>query len=69
MQDELQKIYDSEINLSISWEWDGGIVIRIGDEMNGFSEPIGVDKMSEIVPKLREVLKEEAKSSTYVKNL
>jgi hypothetical protein len=33
---ELQKIYDSEINLSISWLWDVGITVRLGDEMNGF---------------------------------
>lgn len=33
---ELQKIYDSEINVRISWIWDGGIQVRLGDEMNGF---------------------------------
>jgi len=33
---ELQKIYDSEINVSISWLWDGGITVRLGDQMNGF---------------------------------
>jgi hypothetical protein len=33
---ELQKIYDSEINLRISWLWDGGIEVRLGDEVNGF---------------------------------
>jgi hypothetical protein len=31
---EVQKIYDSEINLRISWFWDGGIEIRLGDDMN-----------------------------------
>jgi hypothetical protein len=34
--DELQKIYDSEINVSFSWLWDGGIDVKLGDEMNGF---------------------------------
>jgi len=33
---ELQKIYDSEINIRIGWLWDGGIEVRLGDEMNGF---------------------------------
>jgi hypothetical protein len=33
---ELQKIYDSEINLRIGWPWDGGIDVRLGDEMNGY---------------------------------
>jgi len=34
--EELQKIYDSEINVRISWFWDCGISIHLGDEMNGF---------------------------------
>ena len=29
---ELQKIYDSEINIRIGWVWDGGIEVRLGDE-------------------------------------
>ena len=32
---ELQKIYDSEINFSIECFWDGGFIIRLGDELNG----------------------------------
>jgi len=28
---ELQKIYDSEINIRISWLWDGGIDVMLGD--------------------------------------
>ena len=32
---ELQKIYDSEINVEISWLWDGGIEVRLGDHLNG----------------------------------
>ncbi len=31
---ELQKIYDSEINVRIGWLWDGGIEVRLGDEVN-----------------------------------
>jgi hypothetical protein len=27
---ELQKIYDSEINIRIGWFWDCGIEIRLG---------------------------------------
>lgn len=29
-------LYESEINFSISCFWDGGINVRLGDEMNGF---------------------------------
>ena len=30
---ELQKIYDSEINVEVSWLWDGGIEVRLGDRV------------------------------------
>lgn len=33
---ELQRIYDSEINFSITTFWDGGFDVKLGDEMNGF---------------------------------
>lgn len=32
----LQSLYDSEINVSISSFWDGGWLVRLGDEMNGY---------------------------------
>jgi hypothetical protein len=36
LADELQRIYDSEINIRISWLWDGGIDVWIGDDLNGY---------------------------------
>jgi hypothetical protein len=33
---ELQKIYDSEINIRIGWLWDGGIDVYLGDDTNGY---------------------------------
>lgn len=33
---ELQRIYNSEINFSISTFWDGGFNVKLGDSMNGF---------------------------------
>ena len=32
----LADLYDSEINASISWFWDGGIDVALGDELNGY---------------------------------
>ena len=32
----LYDLYDSEINYSISTFWDGGLTVKLGDEMNGF---------------------------------
>jgi len=51
---ELQKVYDSEINVGISWLWDGGIDIRLGDEMNGYLAVENVRSMEEILPWLQE---------------
>jgi len=31
-----KRIYDSEINISVAWMWDSGIVLRLGDEVGGF---------------------------------
>ena len=36
LETELQRIYDSEINVRIDWLWDGGIDVRLGDELNGY---------------------------------
>ena len=46
---ELQKIYDSEINLRIGWFWDGGIEIRLGDDINGYLAEETVSIVAEIV--------------------
>src|SRR5258706_6853570 len=36
LEQELQRIYDSEINVRIGWLWDGGSDVRLGDGMDGF---------------------------------
>jgi hypothetical protein len=48
----LQKLYDSEINFSISTFWDGGFDWKLGDEMNGFREEGGADTFDEAVADL-----------------
>jgi hypothetical protein len=50
LEPELQRIYDSEINVRISWLWDRGIDIRLGDEMNGYLAEENVSSMADIVP-------------------
>lgn len=34
--EKLQAIYDAERNIQISWFWDSGIHIKIGDDINGW---------------------------------
>src|ERR1700760_4564348 len=54
LEDKLQQIYDSEINVRISWLWDGGIDVRLGDEMNGYLAEENVSSKADIVPWLQE---------------
>ena len=37
LDEVLDRLYDSEINFSISCFWDNNIDVRLGDEMNGFA--------------------------------
>ena len=36
----LQELYNSEINLHLSWMWDAGFDVKLGDEMNGYKAEI-----------------------------
>lgn len=37
IEERLQYLYDAEINCSISWFWDGGFDVKLGDPLNGFT--------------------------------
>jgi hypothetical protein len=66
---ELQKIYDSEINVRIGWLWDGGIEIRLGDEMNGYMAEETVKSVGEIVPWLQKAIAHFYPGSSYARSL
>ena len=66
---ELQKIYDSEINVEISWLWDGGIEVRLGDRLNGFLAETNVSLVANILPWLQEAIAHFYPDSTYAKGL
>jgi len=66
---ELQKIYDSEINLEIGWFWDCGIKIRLGDPMNGYLAEETVHSAFEIVPWLQEAIAHFYPESQYAEAL
>lgn len=67
--DELQPIYDSEINIRISWLWDGGIDVWIGDDLNGYRAQDTVVSVADIVPWLQEAIAHFYQNSTYAKTL
>ena len=62
---ELQAIYDSEINIRISWLWDGGIDVMLGDEVNGYEAAENVRSINDVVPWLQEVIAHFYPNSTY----
>ena len=65
----LQKTYDSEINVEISWLWDGGIEVRLGDRLNGFVAETTVPLVADILPWLQEAIAHFYPDSTYAKEL
>jgi hypothetical protein len=64
---ELQKIYDSEINIEISWLWDGGIEVRLGDRMNGYLAEATVRSVADIIVWLQEAIAHFYPDSTTVR--
>ena len=66
---EFQKIYDSEINVRISWLWDGGIDVWLGDDVTGYLAQETVASISDVVPWLQEASAHFYPNSTYAKSL
>ena len=70
MCDELQRIYDSEINVRIECLWDGGWQVAIGDEMNGLIKHDGSIKNAEgIISALQALIREHHPKSAYALSL
>ncbi len=69
LADELQKIYDSEINVRISWLWAGGLDVWLGDDLNGYLAQQTVTSVAEIMPWLQEAIAHFYPNSTYAAGL
>ena len=65
LQTELQKIYDSEINIEISWLLAGGIHVKIGNEFYGFDEEATVGGISDVLPWLERAIHDHYSESKY----
>ena len=66
---ELQKIYDSEINVEISWLWDGDIDVRLGDRLNGYVAEANVALVADIIPWLQQAIAHFYPNSKYAQGL
>lgn len=70
MEEELKRLYDSEINVRIDCFWDGGWRVMLGDESNGYKKPDWDScELDEIVPAIRELACKHYPNSDYVKDL
>ena len=45
--------------------WDAGIVVKLGDEMNGYKAEENVTSLSEVVPWLQEAIRKHYPTSRY----
>ena len=50
----LDDLYASEINVSISWLWDDGIDVKLGDPLNGYDAEGKVTTIAEAAIWLRD---------------
>jgi hypothetical protein len=66
---ELQRIYDSEINVRLSWLWDGGFEVGLGDKMNGYVAEETVRTAAEILPWLQDAIVHFFPESPYAASL
>lgn len=63
----MQDLYHSEINASISWLWDGGFDVKLGDEMNGFVAEGSVRYWGQVEPWLRDKAIEHFPESLFAR--
>ena len=66
IHDVLQRLYDSEINCSISWLWDGGIDWKLGDALNGWKAQGSARTVADAVQQLAEAACPAYPESTFV---
>jgi hypothetical protein len=67
--DTFQRLYDSEINYSISCFWDGGFEVRLGDPLNGFAAGTHVANWSEVEPWLRDAALRHYPESSFAREI
>jgi len=64
-----QRLYDSEINFSVSCFWDDGFEVKLGDAMNGFVWETKVRTWGEVEPWLRRAALIHYPDSQFFKDL
>ena len=67
MKKLLEALYESEINLSLSWFWDGGYDVKIGDKMNGYVSKFISYDLDECEKLIEERVKKAFPDSVFAK--
>lgn len=67
MKHLFEALYKSEINLHISWFWDAGFDVKIGDEMNGYLASFSSYDLFEIEKWIEQKAKELFPDSKFSK--
>ena len=65
LEQELQKICDGEISVQIGWFWNGGIEVKLGDEINGYVAETNVPAVAHVLPWLQEAIARYYPRSKY----
>lgn len=65
MKEIPQRLYDSEINFSVSCFWDGGFEVKLGDEMNGFIAKAELYSWPDVLEWLDQTARKEYPESLY----
>jgi hypothetical protein len=63
--DVMMRLYNSEINFSVSTFWDNGFDVKLGDEMNGFVAEANVKTPAEAAEFLDRSAREHFAESVY----
>jgi hypothetical protein len=61
----IDALYESEINCSVTTLWDGGIQVKLGDEMNGFVAETEVKTTVKAAEWLDQAARKHYPESTY----
>lgn len=63
----MQRLYDSEINVSVASFWDGGFDVKLGDDMNGFVAEASFKQWDAVEAWLDKQARDHYPNSTYAK--
>lgn len=67
MKTLFKALYASEINIRFEWFWDAGFDVRLGDEINGFTEAFTSHDINEVEKWIEDIVKEKYPNSKFAK--